>query len=85
MAKPMQKAHASPRCRAKSKRSGVQCRAPAVRGKQVCRMHGARSGAPTGASHGSYRHGLYTCEAVISRQAISSLISAARQAAGAVE
>ena len=34
------------RCQAKSKRSGVQCRKPAMRGKGVCRTHG---GASTGA------------------------------------
>ena len=39
---PMQSAHAAPRCTATSKRSGVTCRAPAVKGKRVCRMHGAR-------------------------------------------
>ena len=33
------------RCCAKSKRSGFQCKAPAVRGKRVCRMHGAKAGA----------------------------------------
>ena len=39
---PMQSAHASPRCSATSKRSGQPCQAPAVRGRHVCRMHGAR-------------------------------------------
>jgi hypothetical protein len=41
----MQKAHAAPRCNAKSKRTGRRCKAPAVRGFRVCRMHGARGGA----------------------------------------
>ncbi len=30
-------------CQAKSKRSGVQCRGPAIKGKKVCRMHGGTS------------------------------------------
>lgn len=33
-------------CQAKSKRTGVQCRAPAMRGKRVCRFHGALSSGP---------------------------------------
>jgi hypothetical protein len=53
----MRKAHAAPRCRAKSKRTGQRCRAPAVRGFRVCRMHGARGGAPEGEQNGNYRHG----------------------------
>ena len=34
------------RCKAKSKISGEQCKNPAVKGYDVCRMHGARGGAP---------------------------------------
>jgi hypothetical protein len=33
-------------CRAKSKRTGLQCRAPAMRGMEVCRFHGGRSSGP---------------------------------------
>jgi hypothetical protein len=33
-------------CKAKSKRSGVRCLAPAVKGKSVCRMHGGKSTGP---------------------------------------
>jgi hypothetical protein len=33
-------------CTAKSKRSGAKCRAPAVKGKSVCRMHGGKSTGP---------------------------------------
>lgn len=36
----------APRCQAKSKRSGVQCRKPAIKGKQVCRTHGGLSSGP---------------------------------------
>ncbi len=35
-------------CTALSKRSGVRCKNPAVRGYSVCRMHGAGGGAPIG-------------------------------------
>lgn len=34
------------RCHARSKRTGVQCGAPAEKGKKVCRFHGARSTGP---------------------------------------
>ena len=34
------------RCQAKSKRSGVQCRKAAMRGKRVCRTHGGTSTGP---------------------------------------
>ena len=33
-------------CQAQSKRTKVQCRAPAMRGKQVCRTHGGLSTGP---------------------------------------
>ena len=34
------------RCQAKSKRSGLQCRKAAMRGKRVCRTHGGTSKGP---------------------------------------
>lgn len=33
-------------CNAKSKRTGVQCRAPAAKGKTKCRFHGGASTGP---------------------------------------
>jgi len=68
----------APRCSARSRRSGQRCRAPAVLGKAVCRMHGARAGAPTGERNGMYKHGQRTKEAIEERRAISKLIRAAR-------
>jgi glucans biosynthesis protein len=56
--------NASPRCRAKSKRSGQPCKAPAVNGYRVCRMHGARGGAPSGKKNGAYKHGARSAEAI---------------------
>jgi hypothetical protein len=75
---PMQRAHQSPRCSARSRRSGQRCRAPAVRDWTTCRMHGARGGAPEGERHGRYRHGLRTREAIAERRAIGKLIREAR-------
>ena len=37
---------AVPRCQARSKRSGEQCRKAACRGKSVCRTHGGASTGP---------------------------------------
>lgn len=57
----------SQRCAARGKRSGLKCKAPAVRGKSVCRMHGAFAGAPCGKRNGAYRHGHYTFDAMVER------------------
>ena len=48
--------HQALRCHAKSKRSGLRCQAPAVRGHSVCRMHGAGGGAPRG-NRNALKHG----------------------------
>jgi hypothetical protein len=78
---PMDKAHAAPRCSATSKRTGQPCQAPAVRGWKVCRFHGAGGGAPRGPSHGRYRHGQFTCDAVESRREVRELIREATRLA----
>lgn len=57
-ANPMQRAHESPRCTAHSKRSGLLCKNPAVRGWTVCRMHGARGGHGEGKANPAFLHGL---------------------------
>lgn len=33
-------------CQARSRRTGLQCRAPAIKGKRVCRFHGGLSTGP---------------------------------------
>jgi hypothetical protein len=68
----------SPRCRATSKRTGLPCEAPAVRGWRVCRFHGAGGGAPKGRRNGAYRTGLHTNEMKAMRREIRELIRAAR-------
>jgi uncharacterized protein YjcR len=70
--------HQALRCRARSKRSGKQCRSPAVRGHSVCRMHGAAGGAPRG-NRNALKHGLYTAESIEARRMISALTKQARE------
>jgi hypothetical protein len=69
---------AAARCTAKAKRTGQRCQGPAAYGCRVCRMHGARGGAPRGARHGNYKHGLRTREATEARRQMSELIRMAR-------
>ena len=66
----------APRCGART-RSGTPCQSPRVKGKTRCRMHGGArgSGAPRGPANGSYRHGLFTCEAVKGRRMLRAMIA----------
>lgn len=70
---------ASQRCGART-RSGGACRAPAVQGKQRCRMHGGApgSGAPE-ANQNARRHGLFTRDAIEERRQIQALLGEARK------
>ena len=61
-ANPMQRAHDAPRCHATAKSTHERCKAPAVRGWRVCRVHGAGGGAPRGAAHPNYTHGMRTTD-----------------------
>src|SRR3954451_5459223 len=65
--------HQAPRCTARSKRTGQPCRAPAVSGWRVCRMHGAGGGAPKGKRNGRYRSSLFTKELTKARRLIRAL------------
>ena len=65
--------HAAPRCGAKTRR-GTPCKAPAMRGRKRCRMHGGPSpGAPRGNRH-NWRHGRYSREAIERRREVAELI-----------
>jgi hypothetical protein len=63
----------APRCSATSKRTKFQCRAPAEKGKNVCRFHGARAGAPKGERNGAYKHGLFTQESIADRRLVAEI------------
>lgn len=75
---PMQKAHAAPRCTATSKRSGLPCKNPAVKGWSVCRMHGAGGGHGPGKANPAYKHGMRTKEAQEMRKDINELTRMSR-------
>lgn len=72
--------HRAPRCTAKSKRTGMACKSPAVRGWAVCRMHGARGGAKPGKGHPNYRHGERGQEAIAFRKLVNELSREGREA-----
>ncbi len=78
---PAARLHRAPRCTATAKHSGKRCRAAAVKGWTVCRMHGARGGAPKGRANGAYRHGEHTKVAVATRRAVVALVREAREMA----
>ena len=68
-------------CKAKSKRSGTQCRNNAVKERSVCRMHGGCSrGAKTNEGlrrmkESKITHGKFTKESVAEKKAFRSMIN----------
>ncbi|MEY9464160.1 HGGxSTG domain-containing protein [Bradyrhizobium ottawaense] len=76
---------ASPRCGAGT-RGGLACRAPAVRGKLRCRMHGgaAGSGAPWG-NRNAQKHGAFTQERIAERRTIRELLDEAGKLLGELD
>ncbi len=73
---PMQ---ASPRCGAQT-RNGETCRAPALRGRTRCRMHGGAwgSGAPMGNQNARTR-GAFTRDRIAEQRSIRALLDDARK------
>jgi glucans biosynthesis protein len=65
---------ASPRCGAQT-RNGEACRAPALRGRTRCRMHGGArgSGAPFGNGN-AVKHGFFTGEAIDERRFVRTAL-----------
>jgi hypothetical protein len=66
---------ASLRCGVRT-RSGGSCRAPAVRGKKRCRMHGGvpKSGAPSG-NRNARKHGLFTRDEIAGRKQVRDVLA----------
>ena len=76
---PLDLANAAPRCSAHSKRSGQPCRAPAVTGWRVCRVHGAGGGHRAGPTHPSWKHGMRSREWMETRRLVNELVREGRR------
>ena len=77
--RPAQRLADAPRCKATAKTTRCRCKGPAVKGWSVCRMHGARGGAPSGPANGRWRHGNRTRELVAERREIKGLVREAHE------
>lgn len=78
--RPGQRLADAPRCKAMAKTTLCRCKGPAVKGWSVCRMHGAKGGAPSGPANGRWRHGNRTKETDAMRRALSELMAEAKRA-----
>ena len=64
--------------------AGLQCRAPAVRGHSVCRMHGVRGGAPEG-NRNALKNGACSAEALALSRHIRALARMAHKTLDAMK
>lgn len=67
------------RCKAKSKRSGEQCKNYALKNWRVCRMHGARGGPKSekgylACKNASIKHGMYSQESQEELKALREIL-----------
>jgi hypothetical protein len=76
--------HQALRCHAKSKRSGLQCRAPAIRGSASAECTVPAAGLPR-ATETPSNHGDFAAEGLALRRQISALARMARETMGAIE
>lgn len=76
--------NSAPRCTATAKTTRCRCKGPAVKGWSVCRMHGAKGGAPSGPANGRWRHGNRTRSTEAMRRDLVELMALARQTAKAL-
>ena len=74
---PVDRLRAAPRCHAMAKSTGERCKCPAVRGWQVCRLHGARGGHAAGPGHPQWKHGGSSQQVMLARRLATILGRAA--------
>jgi hypothetical protein len=73
--------HRAPRCGARN-RTGQPCRAPAIRDKKRCQMHGGKSTGPRTAEglarskRSKWVHGYYSAEAIAERKEARRVVAA---------
>jgi hypothetical protein len=77
LTRPEARLFAAPRCRATAKSTRQRCRGAAVKGYAVCRMHGARGGAPKG-NRNAWKHGGFSAEAHDQRKRMTLLVRVLR-------
>lgn len=75
---PMSKAHAAPRCLAKT-RSGTACRLPALKGKKRCQLHGGRSPGPPKGNRNARKHGGYSAKTVAAMRYLKTIARLVRE------
>jgi hypothetical protein len=62
-----------PKCKARSKSTGVRCGNIAMKGKRVCHLHGGKSpGAPRG-NKNALKNGRYASGAIVERKSVRSI------------
>jgi len=71
---PAQRLREAPRCHARAKSTGQPCKAPAVKGWAVCRVHGAGGGAPKGKANGQWKHGARATDTDVFRRLSKELL-----------
>jgi hypothetical protein len=74
----------APRCTAMAKTTRGRCKGPAVRGWNVCRIHGARGGAPFGPANGRWPNGARTKATEALARTVAELVRQARTTATAM-
>lgn len=84
MCSSVRRLQAAPRCHARSKRTQLPCRAPAVRGYRVCRFHGARGGA-RGGNRNAWKHGTRGSAWLREADALRGLVREARRLVSALD
>lgn len=62
----------APRCGARN-RAGNPCQAPAMRGRQRCRLHGGKSTGPPKGNRNAWKHGLRSAEFLAMRRLLRGM------------